>query len=223
VPYQRLLVNVGQLQDLLAAYDEASFGVCLVGREGRPGRRRCRPQGGSAARQDAAPVRGKGVRVEATIRRANDQLGKYTGSSVASIYLNSVDVLLGNSVSRRELGFCCGTSDLAGTISGCCCRLPTACSVFRAEGLRIITTLPRTPRMNAICERVIGTLRRGLLDRDLDPRRTSPGLGAPRVREPLQRLQAASVPAAAAPGIEAQPAGDVADLRSARRKPSSSD
>jgi len=25
--------------------------------------------------------------------------------------------------------------------------------VFRAEGLRVITTLPRTPRMNAICER----------------------------------------------------------------------
>ena len=39
--------------------------------------------------------------------------------------------------------------------------------VFKAEGLRIITTLPRTPRMNAICERVIGTLRRELLDRTL--------------------------------------------------------
>ena len=39
--------------------------------------------------------------------------------------------------------------------------------VFRAEGLRIITTLPKTPRMNAICERVIGTLRRELLDRTL--------------------------------------------------------
>jgi putative transposase len=39
--------------------------------------------------------------------------------------------------------------------------------VFRAEGLRVITTLPRTPRMNAICERVIGTLRRELLDRTL--------------------------------------------------------
>src|SRR5689334_12283075 len=36
--------------------------------------------------------------------------------------------------------------------------------VFKAEGLRIITTLPGTPRMNAICERVIGTLRRELLD-----------------------------------------------------------
>ena len=39
--------------------------------------------------------------------------------------------------------------------------------VFKAEGLRIITTLPRTPSMNAICERVIGTLRRELLDRIL--------------------------------------------------------
>ncbi|MFI6537050.1 hypothetical protein ACIBHY_31685 [Nonomuraea sp. NPDC050547] len=39
--------------------------------------------------------------------------------------------------------------------------------VFTAEGLRIVTTLPRTPRMNAICERVIGTPRRELLDRIL--------------------------------------------------------
>jgi len=36
--------------------------------------------------------------------------------------------------------------------------------VFKAEGLRIITTLPKTPRMNAICERVNGTLRRELLE-----------------------------------------------------------
>jgi putative transposase len=39
--------------------------------------------------------------------------------------------------------------------------------VFKAGGLRIITTMPKTPRMNAICERVIGTLRRELLDRVL--------------------------------------------------------
>ncbi|GAA2400499.1 hypothetical protein GCM10010191_04580 [Actinomadura vinacea] len=39
--------------------------------------------------------------------------------------------------------------------------------VFRADGLRVITTLPRTPRINAICERVIGTLRREILDRTL--------------------------------------------------------
>jgi putative transposase len=39
--------------------------------------------------------------------------------------------------------------------------------VFRSEGLRIITTLPKTPRTNAICEHVNGTLRRELLDRIL--------------------------------------------------------
>jgi putative transposase len=39
--------------------------------------------------------------------------------------------------------------------------------VFKAEELRIIKTLPKTPRMNAICERVIGTLRRELLDQTL--------------------------------------------------------
>ncbi|WP_207928762.1 integrase core domain-containing protein [Actinomadura sp. 6K520] len=39
--------------------------------------------------------------------------------------------------------------------------------VFTADGLRTITTLPKTPRMNAICERVIGTLRREILDRPL--------------------------------------------------------
>ena len=39
--------------------------------------------------------------------------------------------------------------------------------VFRSEGLRIIATLPKAPRMNAICERVNGTLRRELLDRIL--------------------------------------------------------
>ncbi|WP_205717464.1 integrase core domain-containing protein [Actinomadura soli] len=39
--------------------------------------------------------------------------------------------------------------------------------VFKAEGLQVVRTLPRTPRMNAICERVIGTLRREFLDRVL--------------------------------------------------------
>lgn len=37
--------------------------------------------------------------------------------------------------------------------------------VSKAEALRIITTMPQTPRMNAIRERVIGTLRRELLGR----------------------------------------------------------
>jgi putative transposase len=40
-------------------------------------------------------------------------------------------------------------------------------SVFDAEGIQVMTTPPRAPRANAICERVIGTLRRELLDRIL--------------------------------------------------------
>ena len=37
--------------------------------------------------------------------------------------------------------------------------------MFTAEGIRILTSPPQAPRANAICERVIGTLRRELLDR----------------------------------------------------------
>jgi hypothetical protein len=40
-------------------------------------------------------------------------------------------------------------------------------SVFAAEGIRIVRTPPQAPRANAICERMIGTLRRELLDRIL--------------------------------------------------------
>ena len=38
-------------------------------------------------------------------------------------------------------------------------------AVFTAEGIRIVASPPQAPRANAICERVIGTLRRELLDR----------------------------------------------------------
>jgi len=38
-------------------------------------------------------------------------------------------------------------------------------AVFMAEGIRILASPPQAPRANAICERVIGTLRRELLDR----------------------------------------------------------
>jgi putative transposase len=38
-------------------------------------------------------------------------------------------------------------------------------AVFLAEGIRILASPPQAPRANAICERIIGTLRRELLDR----------------------------------------------------------
>jgi len=39
--------------------------------------------------------------------------------------------------------------------------------VFIAEGIRILVSPPQAPRANAICERIIGTLRRELFDRVL--------------------------------------------------------
>jgi putative transposase len=90
--------------------------------------------------------------------------------------------------------------------------------VFKAEGLRIITTLPKTPRMNAICEHVNGTLRRELLDRILivGERRLALVLREYVVHynghRPHQSRRQRP------PDMEAQPVRDVADLRSVRRK-----
>jgi putative transposase len=91
--------------------------------------------------------------------------------------------------------------------------------VFKAEGLRVITTLPRTPRMNAICERVIGTLRRELLDQILilGDRHLVLALREYVIHynhhRPHQSRQQRP------PGIGTQPTRNVADLRSVRRKP----
>ena len=42
---------------------------------------------------------------------------------------------------------------------------PSFDRVFQATGTRILRTAVQAPRMNAICERLVGTLRRELLDR----------------------------------------------------------
>jgi transposase InsO family protein len=38
-------------------------------------------------------------------------------------------------------------------------------AVFTAEGIRILASPPQPPRANAVCERMIGTVRRELFDR----------------------------------------------------------
>ncbi|MFI7131428.1 integrase core domain-containing protein [Nonomuraea sp. NPDC050153] len=87
---------------------------------------------------------------------------------------------------------------------------------FEGEGLRIITTLPRTPRMNAICERVIGTPRRELLDRILilDERHLTRVLHEYLIHynghQPHQSRNQRS------PDIEAQPTRHVTDLNDLR-------
>ncbi len=51
------------------------------------------------------------------------------------------------------------TRDRAGQFTG------SFDAVFTAEGVRILASPPQAPRANAICERMIGTLRRELFDR----------------------------------------------------------
>jgi transposase len=94
--------------------------------------------------------------------------------------------------------------------------------VFKSEGLRVITTLPKTPRMNAICERVIGTLRRELLDRILilGERHLASVLGEYLVHYNGHRPHQSRCQRP--PDLETQPIRDAAELtdpRTIRRRP----
>jgi putative transposase len=94
--------------------------------------------------------------------------------------------------------------------------------VFKADGLRVITTLPQTPRMNAVCERVIGTLRRELLDRILifDGRHMNLVLGEYLIHYKGHRPHQSRKQRP--PNTDTQPNPDAAkvnDLRPTRRRP----
>ena len=91
--------------------------------------------------------------------------------------------------------------------------------VFKAEGLEVITTLPKTPRMNAICERVIGTLRRELLDRTLVLGERHLALVLCEYVKHYNGHRPHQSRQQRPPDIQTQPARDVTDLRSVRRKP----
>ena len=64
-------------------------------------------------------------------------------------------------------------------------------AVFEASGTRILRTAVQVPRINAICERLAGTLRRELLDRVLIHRRATPAGGPDRIPGALQHGPAA--------------------------------
>ncbi|HEV2370589.1 MAG TPA: hypothetical protein VGS19_00340 [Streptosporangiaceae bacterium] len=59
----------------------------------------------------------------------------------------------------------------------------TSCfdAVSLAGGIKILASPTQAPRANAICERIIGTLRRELLDPDADRQRAPPATGADRI------------------------------------------
>jgi transposase InsO family protein len=91
--------------------------------------------------------------------------------------------------------------------------------VFKPEGLRIITTLPKTPRMNAICERLNGTLRRELPDRILIVGERHLALVLHEYVAHYNGHRPHQSRRQRPPDMQAQPVRDVADLRSVRRKP----
>ncbi|MEP7022749.1 MAG: hypothetical protein ABJB47_02835 [Actinomycetota bacterium] len=73
-------------------------------------------------------------------------------------------------------------------------------AAFQATGTTILRTVVQAPRMNAICERLIGTLRRELLDRSLIPRPGAPTRRPGRISAALQHRPSAPGNRPARPG-----------------------
>jgi hypothetical protein len=76
-------------------------------------------------------LRGWGVgRVRGAHQGQKEFAGLFVGIEVKFVesgFEELVGVLLENSISYGGLGFCCGISAVAETISKCCYRSPTAC------------------------------------------------------------------------------------------------
>jgi putative transposase len=83
--------------------------------------------------------------------------------------------------------------------------------VFKTEGLRIITTMPKMRRMNAILEYVIGTLRRELPDRTLSLCERRPALLLREYVIHYRRHRPHQSRQQRPQGIESQPVPDAAD------------
>lgn len=92
-------------------------------------------------------------------------------------------------------------------------------AVLGDAGIQVVLTRVRMPRMNAICERVTGTLRRGLLNRILllGERHLAFVLREYLIHDNRHRPHQSR--RQRLPDIETQPVRDVAGLRSARRRP----
>jgi transposase len=78
-------------------------------------------------------------------------------------------------------------------------------AVFAAEGIRILRTGPRAPRANAICERMVGTLRR-VAGPGADCQRAAPASGRHRLFGAFQRRATAPMPWATRPRAGRDPA-----------------
>jgi transposase InsO family protein len=94
--------------------------------------------------------------------------------------------------------------------------------VFRADGLRIIKTPPQAPRANAICERVVGTLRREVLDQMLIFNKRHLSKILTEYVEHYNGHRPHQSRGQRPPDIESsatRPVTDLADVRSIRRQP----